>query len=65
MVVVPGERRGPMLRRDWFYTAAGRAARHLSVVQDSGDALARAVATRPAAPRRTRLTTLLSRPEEG
>ncbi|MFJ4438592.1 helix-hairpin-helix domain-containing protein [Streptomyces sp. NPDC088923] len=64
VVVVPGDA-VPVLSRAWFYTAAGRAERHLSVVQGTGEALAQAVAARPATERRTRLTALLSRPAEG
>ncbi|MDT0421523.1 helix-hairpin-helix domain-containing protein [Streptomyces sp. DSM 41859] len=64
VVVVPGDA-VPVLSRAWFYTAAGRAERHLSVVQGTGEALAQAVAARPSGERRTRLTTLLSRPAEG
>lgn len=58
VVVLPGDA-VTSLDRSWVYTAFSRGERHLSVVQGAGEALARAVAERPAAPRRTRLRTLL------
>ncbi|MFG3103794.1 helix-hairpin-helix domain-containing protein [Streptomyces sp. NPDC048182] len=66
VVVLPGDAAGA-LSRPWVYTAFGRAARHLSVVQGAEQALPRAVAEVPAAPRTTRLPVLLAPPvaEEG
>ncbi|WP_033817855.1 ATP-dependent RecD-like DNA helicase, partial [Kitasatospora sp. MBT63] len=48
------------LTRQWVYTAFGRAERHLSVVHAAGQALAQAVAERPAQPRGTRLRAILA-----
>ncbi|MEV4614782.1 helix-hairpin-helix domain-containing protein [Kitasatospora sp. NPDC049258] len=48
------------LTRQWVYTAFGRAERHLSVVHAAGQALAQAVAQRPAQPRSTRLRAILA-----
>jgi exodeoxyribonuclease V alpha subunit len=58
VVVLPPES-GRMLSRPLVYTALTRAQRHLSVVHAVGPALARAVRTVGAQPRRTRLTELL------
>ncbi|WP_431781359.1 helix-hairpin-helix domain-containing protein [Streptomyces chumphonensis] len=58
VVVLPGDAADALDRR-WIYTAFGRAERHLSVVHGVGDALPRAVAQRPGAPRTTRLRELL------
>ncbi|MEU9643135.1 helix-hairpin-helix domain-containing protein [Streptomyces sp. NPDC048188] len=58
VVVLPGDA-VPALSRPWIYTAFGRAARHLSVVQGVEQALPRAVAEVPAKPRTTRLPVLL------
>ncbi|MFE9249258.1 helix-hairpin-helix domain-containing protein [Streptomyces sp. NPDC007088] len=58
VAVLPGDAT-PVLTRPWVYTAFGRAARHLSVVQGVGEALGRAVAGAPAQERTTRLATLL------
>ena len=60
VVVLPPES-VTMLSRPLFYTALTRAQRHLSVVHAVGPALARAVRTVGAEPRRTRLTDLLIR----
>ncbi len=59
VAVLPGDA-GSTLTRQLVYTAFGRAERHLSVVQGAGPVLAEAVANRPAAPRTTRLDTLLT-----
>jgi exodeoxyribonuclease V alpha subunit len=58
VVVLPPES-VTMLSRPLVYTALTRAQRHLSVVHAVGSALARAVRTVGAQPRRTRLTELL------
>nr|WP_093715053.1 helix-hairpin-helix domain-containing protein [Actinacidiphila alni] len=58
VVVVPGDA-GPLLTRSWVYTAFARGERHLSVVQGADQGLAQAVAGPPAAPRTTRLVTVL------
>ncbi|MDT0269915.1 helix-hairpin-helix domain-containing protein [Streptomyces sp. DSM 44915] len=58
VVVLPADAAGALDRR-WVYTAFGRAARHLSVVQGCGPALAAAVAAPPAGERATRLRALL------
>lgn len=58
VVVLPGDA-VPALSRPWIYTAFGRAARHLSVVQGVEQALPQAVAEVPAKPRTTRLPVLL------
>ncbi|MEV0849069.1 AAA family ATPase [Streptomyces sp. NPDC049954] len=58
VAVLPGDAT-PALTRPWVYTAFGRAARHLSVVQGVGEALGRAVAGAPAKERTTRLAALL------
>nr|WP_189217437.1 helix-hairpin-helix domain-containing protein [Streptomyces ruber] len=58
VVVLPGDA-AQALTRPWIYTAFGRAERHLSVVHGVEQALPRAVAEVPAAPRTTRLVTLL------
>ena len=60
VVVLPPES-VTMLSRPLVYTALTRAQRHLSVVHAVGSALARAVRTVGAQPRRTRLTELLIR----
>ena len=60
VVVLPPES-VTMLSRPLVYTALTRAQRHLSVVHAVGPALARAVRTVGAEPRRTRLTDLLIR----
>jgi exodeoxyribonuclease V alpha subunit len=60
VVVLPPESVA-MLSRPLVYTALTRAQRHLSVVHAVGPALARAVRTVGAEPRRTRLTDLLIR----
>ena len=60
VVVLPPES-VTMLSRPLVYTALTRAQRHLSVVHAVGSALARAVRTVGAEPRRTRLTDLLIR----
>ncbi|MFD8593537.1 ATP-binding domain-containing protein [Kitasatospora sp. NPDC059646] len=59
VVVLPEDAAG-QLTRQWVYTAFGRAERHLSVVHAAGPALAQAVAERPAAPRTTRLRSVLT-----
>ncbi|MEV0019344.1 helix-hairpin-helix domain-containing protein [Streptomyces tendae] len=59
VVVLPGDA-VQALSRPWIYTAFGRAARHLSVVQGVEQALPRAVAEIPAKPRTTRLPRLLA-----
>ncbi|WP_414930575.1 helix-hairpin-helix domain-containing protein [Streptomyces sp. SHP 1-2] len=59
VVVLPGDAAGA-LSRPWVYTAFGRAVRHLSVVHGVEQALPRAVAEVPAAPRTTRLPVLLA-----
>ncbi|MFC8365345.1 helix-hairpin-helix domain-containing protein [Streptomyces griseorubiginosus] len=64
VVVLPGDA-AQALTRPWVYTAFGRAARHLSVVQGADQALPRAVAEIPARPRTTRLPTLLATPAAG
>ncbi|MFF7289045.1 helix-hairpin-helix domain-containing protein [Streptomyces griseorubiginosus] len=64
VVVLPGDA-AQALTRPWVYTAFGRAARHLSVVQGADQALPRAVAEIPAKPRTTRLPTLLATPAAG
>ena len=61
VVVLPPEA-GGMLSRPLVYTALTRAQRHLSVVHAAGPALARAVRTVGALPRRTRLTETAARP---
>ena len=61
VAVLPGDAT-QALTRPWVYTAFGRAARHLSVVQGADQALARAVAEIPPKPRTTRLPTLLATP---
>ncbi|MBT2415581.1 ATP-binding domain-containing protein [Streptomyces sp. ISL-12] len=58
VVVLPGDA-AQALSRPWVYTAFGRAGRHLSVVHGVDQALPRAVAEVPAAPRTTRLPVLL------
>ena len=58
VVVLPPEASG-MLSRPLVYTALTRAQQHLSVVHAAGGALARAVRTIGAVPRRTRLRELL------
>ncbi|MGW0084933.1 helix-hairpin-helix domain-containing protein [Streptomyces sp. NPDC003393] len=58
VVVLPGDA-AKALSRPWVYTAFGRASRHLSVVHGVEQALPRAVAEVPAAPRTTRLPVLL------
>ena len=60
VVVLPPES-VTMLSRPLVYTALTRAQRHLSVVHAAGPALARAVRTVGAQPRRTRLAELLIR----
>jgi exodeoxyribonuclease V alpha subunit len=60
VVAVPGESAG-MLSRPLIYTALTRARRHLSVVPSVGPTLNRAVAAVGAAPRVTRLQSLLAR----
>ena len=60
VVVLPPES-VTMLSRPLVYTALTRAQRHLSVVHAAGPALARAVRTVGAQPRRTRLADLLIR----
>ena len=60
VVVVLPDDAGAGLTRQWVYTAFGRAERHLSVVHAAGQALAQAVAERPATPRTTRLRTILA-----
>jgi exodeoxyribonuclease V alpha subunit len=52
-----------MLSRPLVYTAVTRAQRHLSVVHAAGTALARAVRTVGARPRRTRLRRLVAAPD--
>jgi ATP-dependent exoDNAse (exonuclease V) alpha subunit len=66
IVVLPGDA-VRALSRPWVYTAFGRAARHLSVVQGVEQALPRAVAEVTAKPRTTRLPVLLApqAPAEG
>ncbi|WP_406196889.1 ATP-binding domain-containing protein [Kitasatospora sp. NBC_01560] len=59
VVVVP-EDAGPVLTRQWVYTAFGRGERHLSVVHSAGPALPQAVTERPARPRTTRLRAILA-----
>ncbi|MEV7120553.1 helix-hairpin-helix domain-containing protein [Kitasatospora griseola] len=59
VVVLPEDAAG-QLTRQWVYSAFGRAERHLSVVHAAGPALAQAVAERPAAPRTTRLRSVLT-----
>ncbi|GGM01147.1 hypothetical protein GCM10010129_50890 [Streptomyces fumigatiscleroticus] len=59
VVVLPGDA-AQALNRPWVYTAFGRADRHLSVVHGVEQALPRAVAEIPAAPRTTRLPVLLA-----
>ncbi|CAL9620551.1 ATP-dependent RecD-like DNA helicase [Streptomyces sp. enrichment culture] len=59
VVVLPGDA-AQALSRPWVYTAFGRAGRHLSVVHGVDQALPRAVAEVPAAPRTTRLPVLLA-----
>ncbi|MDF3299874.1 helix-hairpin-helix domain-containing protein [Streptomyces tropicalis] len=59
VVVLPGDA-SQALSRPWVYTAFTRAGRHLSVVHGVEQALPRAVAEVPAAPRTTRLPTLLA-----
>ncbi|WP_282089225.1 helix-hairpin-helix domain-containing protein [Streptomyces tendae] len=59
VVVLPGDA-VQALSRPWIYTAFGRAAQHLSVVQGVEQALPRAVAETPAKPRTTRLPILLA-----
>jgi exodeoxyribonuclease V alpha subunit len=56
--VLPPEA-GGLLSRPLVYTALTRAQRHLSVVHAAGPAVARAVHTVGALPRRTRLAELL------
>ncbi|WP_059008556.1 helix-hairpin-helix domain-containing protein [Streptomyces specialis] len=58
VVVLPGDAVRD-LDRAWIYTAFGRGAEHLSVVQGVGPELARAVAAPPAHGRTTRLRALL------
>jgi exodeoxyribonuclease V alpha subunit len=58
VVVLPPEA-GRMMSRPLVYTALTRAQRHLSVVHAAGPAVARAVRTVGALPRRTRLLVLL------
>jgi exodeoxyribonuclease V alpha subunit len=58
VVVLPPEA-GRMMSRPLVYTALTRAQRHLSVVHAAGPAVARAVRTVGALPRRTRLVPLL------
>jgi exodeoxyribonuclease V alpha subunit len=58
VVVLPPEASG-MLSRPLVYTALTRAQQHLSVVHAAGGAVARAVRTIGAVPRRTRLRELL------
>ena len=58
VVVLPPEA-GGMLSRPLVYTALTRAQRHLSVVHAAGRAVAHAVRTVGALPRRTRLVPLL------
>lgn len=58
VAVLPPEA-GAMLSRPLVYTALTRARRHLSVVHAAGPAVARAVSTIGARPRRTRLVELL------
>lgn len=60
VVVLPGDA-ADALTREWVYTAFGRPSRHLSVVQGVGAALPQAVSGTAAAPRTTRLRTLLTR----
>jgi exodeoxyribonuclease V alpha subunit len=64
VVVLPPEAAG-MLSRPLVYTALTRAQRHLSVVHAAGGAVARAVRTIGAVPRRTRLQALLQGHEVG
>jgi exodeoxyribonuclease V alpha subunit len=59
VAVLPPEASG-MLSRPLVYTAVTRAQRHLSVVHAAGPALARAVHTVGARPRRTRLRSLVA-----
>ncbi|WP_435272764.1 helix-hairpin-helix domain-containing protein [Streptomyces parvulus] len=59
VAVLPGDA-AQALSRPWVYTAFGRAARHLSVVQGVEQALPHAVAEIPAKPRTTRLPALLA-----
>ncbi|MER6364733.1 helix-hairpin-helix domain-containing protein [Kitasatospora sp. NPDC001527] len=59
VVVLPDDA-ASALTRQWVYTAFGRGERHLSVVHAAGQALPQAVATRPAAPRTTRLRAILA-----
>jgi hypothetical protein len=58
VVVLPGDATAA-LDRSWVYTAFGRGERHLSVVQGTGPALARAVAAPVTPARTTRLRALL------
>ncbi|WP_461032309.1 helix-hairpin-helix domain-containing protein [Streptomyces mayteni] len=58
VVVVPGDAAG-VVDRAWVYTAFGRGASHLSVVQGAGPALATAVAGPPPGQPTTRLRALL------
>ena len=58
VVVLPPEASG-MLSRPLVYTALTRAQQHLSIVHAAGSAVARAVRTIGAVPRRTRLCELL------
>ncbi|MGW2560179.1 helix-hairpin-helix domain-containing protein [Streptomyces sp. NPDC001514] len=58
VVVLPGDA-AQGLSRPWVYTAFSRGERHLSVVHGVEQALPRAVAEVPAAPRTTRLRVLL------
>lgn len=58
VAVLPPEA-GAMLSRPLVYTALTRAKRHLSIVHAAGPAVARAVSTIGARPRRTRLVELL------
>lgn len=59
VVVLPGDA-AERLDRRWVYTALGRGARHVSVVQGVGQELNRAVVERPGTPRVTRLRSLLT-----
>ncbi|MFE1992976.1 helix-hairpin-helix domain-containing protein [Streptomyces parvulus] len=59
VAVLPGDA-AQALSRPWVYTAFGRAARHLSVVQGVEQALPHAVAEIPAKARTTRLPALLA-----
>ncbi|MCK1797961.1 ATP-dependent RecD-like DNA helicase [Streptomyces sp. XM4193] len=59
VVVLPGDA-GALLDRRWVYTAFGRGARHVSVVQGLGPELDRIVAERPSTTRLTRLRSLLN-----